>query len=262
MNGFPVSLGDKLQISSWNSLASCALTVRGYTRAPDGSPVPFSAFHTPNTDRTINSTLIDLPDGELVNVSVFASTGTPQRGQTFVRLQILRGASASGTIQASIAAGYVTSGQPIVFPGSGCQSSIEGRGFLRRVAGTNPAAGAEISETVPTGAVWFLRSILWQLVTDGTVSNRNSGITLDDGSTIFARSQVGNTQAASLTVTYTYADNYPTTPSSSQGNFGPLPRSNRLRPGWRINSSTSNLQAGDDYGAPSLYVEEWLTAES
>jgi len=29
-------------------------------------------------------------------------------------------------------------------------------------------------------------------------------------------------------------------------------------PGYRIRTSTLNRQAGDDYGAPQLFVEEWI----
>ncbi len=258
MRGFPVSYGDALQISSWNALASVGLTIRGYTRGSDGTISPFSAAHVPNTDRTIASTLVGLPDGELVNASVFVSAAAPIIGQTFVRLQLVRGLGSAGIALATLAAGYVTAVQPLAFPGSGVARSVDGPGAIRNITGTNPAAGAEVVETVPVWARWMLRGFGVVFVTDATVTNRETHLTIDNGTTIVYESGVNAVSSASQTVrTVLSSGDTPTTSSSVRVLNGPgFPLT--LLAGSRIGTLTPNLQAGDDYGAPQLLVEEWL----
>jgi hypothetical protein len=88
--------------------------------------------------------------------------------------------------------GYVTDTSRLSFPGSPIRSSIEGPGVLRSITGTNPAANAEISETVPTNARWRVHAIRFTLVTDANVANREVALTLDDGAAVFARSPPGS----------------------------------------------------------------------
>jgi hypothetical protein len=65
-------------------------------------------------------------------------------------------------------------------------------------------------------------------------------------------------QAASLTVTYS-AGAYGIAPMAGLNSrywsgYQYLP----LKAGWQIRTTTVNLQAGDNWGAPQLLVEEWL----
>lgn len=258
MRNFPVTLDDSLQVSSWNALASVRLTIRGFVRNPEGLWLPFSGEHVPNTDRTINSTLIGLPDGELTNVSVFVSAAAPIIGQTFVRLQIIRGSAAAGTIQATLAAGYVTAVQPLAFPGSGVRRSVDGPGALRSITGTDPAAGVEIAETVPTGARWKLLTMQFTLVTDATVANRNVSVGFDDGATLYGQynNNVNTTAGLAHVHSAGAAIGFSTTSGSERHISTPVDMVQLAA--HRIRTITANLQAGDNYGAPQLLVEEWL----
>lgn len=247
-----------LQVSSWNSLASVKLTIAGRFRNLDGREVPFSFAHTPNTDRTIKSTLHSLGDGWLLNVTACASSAAPIIGQTFVRFQLVRGLDTSGIVLATLAACYVTAVQPIAWPGSGVRSSLDGDGALRSIAGTNPAAGADISETVPTGARWFLHSLTATLVTDATVATRNIALVFDDGASelVSAVSQGG--QAAFLTYKWSFTHNG--APFSTPQLARPVNPTTpvKLLAGWRIRTVNQNLAPADDWGVPQLLVEEWL----
>jgi hypothetical protein len=65
-------------------------------------------------------------------------------------------------------------------------------------------------------------------------------------------------QAASLARDYNVASGFPVTAPTVNQFLLPVPRPLLLREGYRFGTSTSNLQAGDDYSAPQYVVEEWL----
>jgi hypothetical protein len=129
---------------------------------------------------------------------------------------------------------------------------------LRSITGTNPAANAEISETVPTNARWRLLALQVSLVSSSQVANRELALTFDDGTAVFARVPSGFTHAASLTRVYSsfhHAERN-TQAQDTTKNF-PLPRID-LPGGARIVGVTTALQTLDNYGAPQLLVEEWI----
>jgi hypothetical protein len=124
------------------------------------------------------------------------------------------------------------------------------------VTGSNPAAGAECSDTVPAGEFWVIKSILLQLVTDATVITRRVHVTLDDGTTAFTRKPSNASQAASLTQNYAIGGNNPASAVIATYCSDPLPEFG-LPAGSRIKTVTDNLQAGDNYAAPVYYVEKY-----
>lgn len=140
-----------------------------------------------------------------------------------------------------------------VYPGP------EGPGNLRSVAGTDPAAGQEVSDAVPSNTRWRLISANFALVTSATVANRFPTVVLDDGATTLWRAGTNVAQTASLTATYS---------AGSAGTFGtvgtnlyeialPTPPV-VLTGGFRIRTSTIAIDTGDNYGPPQYLVEEFI----
>lgn len=252
---------DFIRLVSWNSLAGVKLTARLRILDASGRITMYPIDQTPNTDRTAKASDFTAFEGWLLGASVEASSGAPARGQTFAMLKLMRGTAATSIEVATIAADYVTSQQRLAYPGSGVQSSLAGQGFLRSFTGTDPAAGAEISETVPAGARWRFQSLHATLVTDATVATRNVQLLIDDGATTFHRGNAATSQAASLTFPYTFSPN-------GQAMVGAVNNAPQictpvglvLLAGWRIRTLTANVQATDNYGAPQLALEEWLEA--
>ncbi len=129
--------------------------------------------------------------------------------------------------------------------------------------GSNPAANAEFSETVPTGKGWYLFSVSVPLATGAGAPLPS--LVLDDGTNVLWQSAVQGAQGASTTFQYTWAIGFPTASSggtTATGNLvngGPMPFGIPLGPGYRVRSITSGIAgAGVDYAAPSLLVLEWL----
>ena len=126
----------------------------------------------------------------------------------------------------------------------------------RVLAPQDPAAGADVSVTVPGGRVWIPQTAYYELVTDATVANRQGRLLLDDGETVFWEHQPPNTQAASLARQYVYGRGVGI-PGAIAGSLFPMPLPEvYLFPGFRIRTTITNLQAADNIGSFRMYVIE------
>lgn len=135
-----------------------------------------------------------------------------------------------------------------------------GTGIVKQVLSADPAAGAEVTITVPAGREWRLMSGRVPLVTSATVANRRSHIVLDDGTaSVHMRSPAGAVQAASVTLGYNFGPGIPQDGAAVDGEIRmTLPACEiYLAAGHRIRTVTTLLQAGDEYGPMALLVEEW-----
>ncbi len=137
---------------------------------------------------------------------------------------------------------------------------VEGRTGIVALVGTDPAAGVEISETIPAFVMRRLKSVSFELVTDATAVARTVTVLLEDiVNGIFYRVASAQNQFLSSTVRYSAAVGVPET--TGQGIVTlPLPGD----PLWltstpnsfRLRTITVGIQAGDDYGAPVLMFED------
>jgi len=71
-----------------------------------------------------------LPKGELISVNVSLVTPSIQRGQCFVASRILTSDNSNANKFLELFSGYITSNSPVGFPGTGLQSSLDGRGYI------------------------------------------------------------------------------------------------------------------------------------
>lgn len=130
-----------------------------------------------------------------------------------------------------------------------------------QVNGTNPAANAEISETVTTGKFWHLLSFSVVLV-QGATQTPQPILVIDDGTdVIFESFGSSAAQAVSTTCRYTWAPGLPLTgqigATTNVHSTAPLPEDLILGPGYRIRTSTIGIGANTDYAAGSLFVVEY-----
>lgn len=131
------------------------------------------------------------------------------------------------------------------------------------VTGTDPAANAEISQTVPSGELWELVAVTVALV-QGITQTPQPILTITDGSSTIYES-IGSTaaQAVSTTCQYTWAAGL--TISGQVGattnvhSVAPLPVGLVLPAGYVIATNTIGKGANSDYGAPRFYVVKGRT---
>jgi len=256
-NAIYITKETRIRLSSWNSLAGVTLLrmiCRMTLRNGDVVEVPFE--HVPLATRAINTTTHRLGEGWLTSVEVFVETGTPRRGETYVRVQLF---NAKDSLQArDLIAHYVDSSYNPTWPDSPLESSVEGPGAIRSITGTDPAANTEISETVPANARWRPLSIRLTLVTDANPGTRQVHLIYDDGTTILLDQTASNTQITGLTRNYN-SNRVGLAPIAADNEiYIPIPIEYILSAGFRIRTTTTTIQVGDNYGAPQLLVEEWI----
>jgi hypothetical protein len=250
--------GDRLRLTTFGSLTGVVVAIEGRMVRPDGEIVRLREAHTPNSDRTSATSSFAPGAGWLLNLSLRASTGEPRIGQVFAFVDILRGIGTQVTIDGALLQGYVTATQRLYWPGSPRQSSIDGRGVMRSIVCTDPGAGGEILESVPTNARWLVHGLTFNYTTDANAANRVITIGYDDGALFNAMVVAPAAQAASLSYTYSFALGAAREDGSTVGRVTATLPQIALKSGSRVFTVSRNKQAGDDYGLPQLLVEEWI----
>lgn len=251
---------DALCATVFNAAAGVTVTITGrMLEFGQTRPSPFTQTIVPATDRSASVVRFTIGDGWLLNAQILVSAGTPSIGQTFARLSLVRGTTSNAIDLFTLAAGYVTAKMPLSYPGSGVLASIEGAGALRSITGSTPAAGAESSEAVPTGARWELLAWRASFGASAAVATRQPAFTIDDGTTIVYSIPNLTTFAASQSGFMSVAAGTPYAVQLSSGNtpMG-LFVGARLLAGYRIRTSTFLIQAADQWTAVQYLVREWI----
>lgn len=257
-HGIYVEGDDYLLVSSLNTVANVAITIGGRMIQPGGRPQPFQERHVCTADRVAATSTIRLGEGWLQELTAIAAGAAPVIGQTFVRVDLVRGDGPGRSIHATLIQGPITAFARAAWPGTPVQTTIGLPGAIRSVTGTDPAANTEILEAVPTGARWRPLSIRAALVTDANAANREVAITFDDGTSVYAEAHAGVNQAASLTRQYAASrGGVRGAAATATGILIAIPEL-LLPAGHRIGTATTNRQAGDNWSAPQLLIEEWL----
>lgn len=122
---------------------------------------------------------------------------------------------------------------------------------------TDPAAGAEVSITIPGRATWQLVALSVDLVTDATAATRIPSLVLEGEGRELAKVPSGLSQAASLTRTHTWAPGLEGSvipAGASAGVTGFLAAG--LPAGFVLRTETDVIAAGDNYGRALLLVVE------
>jgi len=249
---------DNLRLTTWGAVAGITVAIEGRLLSPDGCSTPLAETQLPNSDRSAKTTLHPLREGILTNIQLRASGGTALVGGVGAVLEIVRGFGGAVQPLGTLLQGYVTSATRLAWPGSPITPLTAGAGRLRVIVGTDPAAGVEILETVPTGARWKLRSVAFTLVTAVAVANRTPVLTIDDGANILWEVGTNVAQTASQAAKYRAGVGVPLTTFGALSYLLPLPSELPLAAGSRIRTVTGALQAADDYSAPIYTVEEFI----
>jgi len=149
---------------------------------------------------------------------------------------------------------------------------LAGHGRIRTATGAVPAVGVDISDVVPSGAVWLLYSIEAALVTSAAVANRTVNLFIDDAqSTVTRRVLLTDTTAQTATQTRTHAW-YPGTDSISTASvsivdgaitlLAKFPQTLLggvlLNAGDKIRTTTALIDVADQWAAARYRVMEYI----
>lgn len=250
-----VGLDDVILFQAWAPLATQTVLLSIRMLTPFGEVIPcFFTFSVPVAGlATVKKQITNL-EGFLLSMSAEIASGSA--GSVWVNVVLIRGLGTGDQTQGlNLLQGYPSLTDTLSWPQAPPVKSIDGRALASVFVQGNPAAGAEISITVPLGVQWLLRSIRYVLTTAVAVSNRFSTLQLADGAGhVFAQISGGGAQAASLVFDYTFANGLPVS-SNNNVNTNGLPTEARLPGGFVISTLTSGIQAADQYSAIVLELE-------
>lgn len=259
---FATEEDDSLRITVVNSLPGVIVEVHGRRVTRDGKTAPFRFLMVPTSDRMPSSQDFPLGGGFVTNLSAFASNGAPLVNQTFVIVQIVHGAGGSSFVLGTLLAAAVTTTQPIGWPGTPIQTSIDSSGYLRTIVGTAPAAGVNFNEVVPSGARWRLLMVQAQYAASAAAGNRRPIMVWSQGGGQVGVSAQVVDVGPSGAGTFNWQNGMHLTSAIYPGsNVAGIPNEMLMLAGDFFASQTANMQAGDQWTAPRYTVIEWLEAQ-
>lgn len=256
----PLDNGATIRASVFNAASSVRVVLSGrWIPDDEDRTVPFSHPIVPTTNRAASTLDVRLGKGCLISAQLAIAGGAPAVGQCFGIISVGQGEGASYTDLETLVAGDVTAANRLAWPGSPVVSTLAGAGAVRTITGANPGAGAEIAETVPTGARWELISFNAQFNASAAVASRIPSIVLDDGSNIFYRLGVAAAITASQVRQINWAQGMPTAGVDANNTvFVTIPIRIVLGSAYRIRTITTGIDAGDTYTVIKYLVREWI----
>lgn len=230
------------------SNAARTVEIRGLTKNEQ-----IIADHVTNADVSLATQTVSITDIPLFLTARTVETSV-SRGETYVKVSL----RVNQTVVALLFSDYVTDAGAPVFPSGKVESSVNGTGLIRLITGTNPAADTEISEAVPTGALWRLLMFSATLVADANAANRAVSLRFSDGTTEFIILTNDENQLANETRAYHWFVGSRTTASIGGVVNSEIPRKLLLPAGFTIDTFTVSRQVGDNWSAPQFLIEEWI----
>lgn len=249
---------DTLVVVVSSPLATFDMQVSGRLQQPGGDVTPFQQRVAVSAGQQLVATRLDLGEGYLLSLTLRGTSSSPLWTQTFVTVSIERGRSADAIPAQVLVAGYLNKSLPLGWPEGGELREITAHGFIRSVTNVAPAAGAEWSIVLGAGARQRWRSIRFSLTTSVAVATRRVHVIVDDGANILLDLAANDTQLASLTRNYNCPwDGFQRAAQDSEI-YIPLPPELIMVAGFRVRSSTTNLQAADAFSAQQIEQELWV----
>lgn len=111
----------------------------------------------------------------------------------------------------------------------------------------NPAAGAEISITVPAGVTWELISLIAVFTASAVVATRRPRLQVTDGTTAGVRVSANTNATASQVLSYGWLQDVANVSVGTDGTTA-IPHLT-LEPGWIVSTSTIAIDPGDQWSA-------------
>lgn len=154
--------------------------------------------------------------------------------------------------------GYSYNSHPVVVGEMGEWGPGGGSGFIRTIDLGNPAANAQVTEqTVPTNAVWFVRTMHVPM-TAASANVRQWVVEYTDGTDILVQAKAGSTLAANDVVTMDAGIGLVAIGTLGGNNDEIALPETPLREGFTVAPVLQNIGALDDIGDGQMLVEEWV----
>jgi hypothetical protein len=253
-----ITRSDRLRVTIWNSAAGIEVDVGARLLRADGNITVLPNALFPTSNRASNTFDLDMAEGFLLSVCATTPTGSVKRGQCWVSIALIRGSGANATVHQSLILDYVETGGALQWPGGVVDDPVSGNGRFRVILGTQPLAGQNILETVPTGARWKVLTFQATLTTAAGGVNRTFRLRILDSGNDYAECGALFSLAGGSTANYVWLSGV--TPGQIDTAFfgAALPTDTLLSAGGQLNTVTININAGDQWSAPTYSLVEWV----
>jgi len=251
---------DRLRIEAATGIAGVTLRLDVRLLLPDGQVNSSVWTFQPTDDSVINTWWETLAEGFLLSAFFSTDSLVPPRG-CWVRCLLVRGGGGGASLAQAIVMGYMGQRDGLAWPYPRYESLVGGVGRQRVIVGTDPPAGAIITETVPAGVRWKLITVRCWLITNATAGNRyvSLALAIDWVGDYWLHVPSVATQPASTTYYYNWAIGLTPYVSTSGNNIAAaLPDQAPLTAGMQLRVVCGGLLAGDNFSAPRYLVEEWV----
>lgn len=215
------------------------------------------------TINIVNSTAIQqfqigTAEGFLIGATITGVAAGNGTRQNFVALGIMRGAIGLTATQTQLCAGYLNNMGLVSWPSTGIINPREGNGVVRNNSVGNPAAGTDWIYTVPVATREQIVSIHAVFQTAVAAGNRQVQFIVDDGANVLYATTQGPVQVTTLTWDYTGAGfGYAPTNVLTSVSVHVDP-SIVMQSGFRVRSSTTAINAGDQWSAIRVLTRQWI----
>lgn len=255
---FYINNEDELRVGVQTGLSNIVVGVSGMMCNEYGEYSKFTVTVAATNDRVETVVQQNIGAGWILHARAWIISGTVGSKQVYVNANIISNTGTPAVPMFVLLAGYLDNTFQPSFPYEQPSSPLDGQGNLRSITGTNPAAGAEISETVPANVRWRPVAIEAVFVASAAVANRRISLRLDDGANEYYKVEASADVTAGQTRTFSMWATFGPSAANNVTFYLPLPGNLILPAGHRIRTVTSNLDVGDDWAAPQMLIEEWL----
>lgn len=252
-----IDLNDQLVVSTFgtNSIQGAIVNLR--ILGLDGIIHPFSYLIPANNSRVANRVFFPLMEGWLLSATATIGLSSNDQSFTFIVVGLARAPLNSNSVYAVLIAGYTNNSVPLCWPETAPVKPTDGPGWYHSAASSVPGAGVDITYTVPAGSRQRVVSLVATLTPSAVVANRLVNLIVDDGANVFANIPTNVTLAASTVNTYEFADSLNFLAPFNGVSVAPIPSNLILSPGFRIRTSTTGIQAADQWSAMELLIADW-----
>jgi len=252
-----MGVDDTLWLMASSSVNNVILTVTYRLLMPDGSIIPNQQQVNVGGGRSPGWYPFTLPECFILGLSITANISA-SFPEVYVTAMISRGNPVVGVISQVLCQGYCYQIAGVSWPNGVNTIAFGVPGNIRSITGTMPAAGQNISESVPSNARWRLIAIRITLITSAVGTGRVMALTFDDGVNVFCSDTTPLIQPVSTVWVYNFADGFAGVVNTGSPVMAQIPQHLPLNQTWRIRTNIVNLDAADQLSAPQYVVEEWL----
>lgn len=232
------------------------LILRTVQLTPDGKLVQSTDQMFPTFAGNPTVKIASLTDNRLISISITTSANALYPGICYVRAGVVSGNVNDPTQFEPLMSGYVTSGAALSFPLTPPVAPTEGVGNKTFISTADPVAGAELIITLPSSALYQLRSLQFRFAAAAVVAARTIALLIEyDGVCIYRLT-------ARTTITISQARNYtlwlgPNMPADNATDHY-LPCPDLLFAKTLVfETETANIDAADQYSLLTTIFTEW-----